>query len=55
MIMCLGYFFYYEFVKEWPLKFEQKNEILTFFKILRIYIFVVLVIFTTFKIPYLDC
>ncbi|EGR33221.1 hypothetical protein IMG5_058970 [Ichthyophthirius multifiliis] len=53
-MVCLGYFLYFEFFIDWPLSLEQRESILYFFKILRIYTFIILIIFTILKIPYID-
>ncbi|KAL4474993.1 hypothetical protein ABPG74_001689 [Tetrahymena malaccensis] len=52
--VCLAYFFYQEFKSNKDIMSEKINSILLFFKVLRVFVFLILVIYTVLKIPYID-
>ncbi|EAR86334.2 transmembrane protein, putative (macronuclear) [Tetrahymena thermophila SB210] len=52
--VCLSYFFYYEFKSNKDIMSEKIPSILLFFKILRIFVFLLLVVYTVLKVPQID-
>ncbi|KAL4512199.1 hypothetical protein ABPG72_005201 [Tetrahymena utriculariae] len=52
--VCLSYFFYQEFKSNKDIMSEKIHSILIFFKVLRIFVFLILVIYTVLKVPYIN-